>query len=81
MYLYTLTNIIEPGFYDISLEIAYNTALESNPDIMGGMSLQEYLEASKPFLWLAYPVILIFTLFIGFIESLILGLIIKKEQH
>ena len=81
MYLYTLTNIIEPGFYDISLEIAYNTALESNPDIMGGMSLQEYLEASKPFLWLAYHVILIFTLFIGFIESLILGLIIKKEQH
>ena len=81
IYLYTLTSLIEPGYYGISLEIAYNNAIESNPDIMGGMNLQEYLEASKPFLWFAYPAVLMVTLFIGFFESLFLGLIIKKEQH
>ena len=81
MYLYILTNIIEPGFYDISLGLAYNTAIENSPDSLGGLSLNEYLESAKPFVWLAYPVVLIFTLFLGFMESLIIGLIIKKEQH
>tara|TARA_B110000977_G_C10665522_1_gene333554 strand:- start:285 stop:503 length:219 start_codon:yes stop_codon:yes gene_type:complete len=72
---------MEPSFYDISLELAYNTAIENNPDSLGGLSLNEYLESAKPFVWLAYPVVLIFTLFLGFMESLIIGLIIKKEQH
>ena len=48
---------------------------------MGGLDLKGYLEASEPFLWLAYPVIMVFTLFIGFIESLTIGLIIKKEDQ
>ena len=81
MYLYILTNIIEPGFYDISLEIAYNSAIENNPDSLGGMNLNEYMASAKPFVWLAYPVVLIFTLFLGFMESLLIGLVIKKEQH
>jgi hypothetical protein len=81
VWLYTLTNLLEPEFYDISLEIAYNKAIESNPEVMGGLDLKGYLEASEPFLWLAYPVIMVFTLFIGFIESLTIGLIIKKEDQ
>jgi hypothetical protein len=45
------------------------------------MDLNTFIENSKPFTFLTYPVILIFTLLFGFLYSVILSLFIKTKKQ
>ena len=84
-YFLLLTNIIEPTFWDTAWNIAYETAIEQNPEQMTNPETGEfwskqdfigYLEWTKN---LVYPFTIVSNLFVGFMFSLLLGLIIKKS--
>ena len=78
-YTLLLTNFVEPDFMDKALKISYNNTLEQYPEALANMDLNQYISAAKPYTWFSYPAILMITLFFGFIESLIVGLIIQKK--
>ena len=78
-YTFLLTNFIEPDFIDKALELSYYETLEQYPEALANMDLNQYVDAAKPYTWFSYPAILMITLFFGFIESLIIGLIIQKK--
>ena len=80
-YTLILTNIIEPDYMDKVLEISYNQTMEDYPEALGDMDLYTFIENSKPFTYLTYPVILILTLLFGFLYSVILGLVIKTKKQ
>mgnify|MGYP001198035298 CR=1 FL=1 len=81
MFLYILANIIEPEYWNIVHENLFNKVLETNPELMGDMSLNEFLEQRTPTIWFYYFAGITINLLIGFFFSFILGLIIKKEKH
>jgi hypothetical protein len=78
VFTYLLTNFFVPDFMDKTAELSRITIKEKNPQITPEQ-LDNAIEMQKKFFWIAYPMILIFNLFIGFIVSLISGLIMKKE--
>lgn len=78
-YTFLLTNFIEPDYIDKALELSYYDTLEQYPEALANMDLNQYVDAAKPYTWFSYPAILMITLFFGFIESLIIGLIIQKK--
>ncbi|MAU63534.1 MAG: hypothetical protein CMC38_04185 [Flavobacteriaceae bacterium] len=80
IYTYLLANIIEPGYMDKVLEISYYETLENYPEALANMKLNQYIENAKPFTWFTYPAILFFTIFFGFLYSLILGFFIKTKN-
>jgi len=80
-YTYFLTNVIEPDFMDKILEISYNQTMVDYPERLNGMDLNTFIENSKPFTFLTYPMILIFTLLFGFLYSVILALFIKTKKQ
>ena len=80
-YTAILTNVMEPDYMDKVLEISYNQTMEDYPEALQGMDLNTFIENSKPFTFLTYPVILIFTLLFGFIYSVVLGLFIKTKKQ
>lgn len=80
-YTYFLTNIMEPDFMDKILEISYNQTMVDYPERLNGMDLNTFIENSKPFTFLTYPMILIFTLLFGFLYSVILALFIKTKKQ
>ncbi len=79
--LYTLifTNVIEPDFWDKSLEMSKPIMAERNPKLTPEQ-IDNALETQRKFMWVTYPFILIFNLFIGFVISLISGLALKKAE-
>jgi len=79
IYSLLLTNIIEPDFWDKQLEISYYGALEKDPEALANMNMNEYLDAAKPYTWIIYPIILFSTIVLGFVYSVILGIIIKSK--
>ena len=79
IYMLILTNIIEPDFWDKSLEIGKSVMLEKNPN-MTMEQANNAIEMQKKFMWITYPMILIFNIFVGFVISLIAGLAMKKEK-
>ena len=80
IYTYLLANIIEPGYMDKVLEISYYETLENYPEALANMELNQYIENAKPYTWFTYPAILFFTIFFGFLYSLILGFFIKTKN-
>ena len=80
-YTYFLTNVMEPDFMDKILEISYNQTMVDYPERLNGMDLKTFIENSKPFTFLTYPMILIFTLLFGFLYSVILALFIKTKKQ
>ena len=80
IYTYLLANVIEPGYMDKVLEISYYETLENYPEALANMELNQYIENAKPYTWFTYPAILFFTIFFGFLYSLILGFFIKTKN-
>jgi hypothetical protein len=80
-YTAILTNVMEPDYMDKVLEISYNQTMEDYPEALQGMDLNTFIENSKPFTFLTYPMILIFTLLFGFIYSVVLSLFIKTKKQ
>ena len=80
-YTLFLTNVMEPDFMDKVLEISYNQTMQDYPEALNGMDLNKFIENSKPFTFLTYPMILIFTLLFGFLYSVVLGLFIKTKKQ
>ena len=85
LYFLLLTNVIEPNFWDTAWNIAYEVAIEQNPEQMTNPESGEfwtkeefigYVEWTKN---LVYPFTIVSNLFVGFMFSLLLGLIIKKS--
>lgn len=77
IYMLIYFNFIETDFLANSAEITKAAMLERNPE-MTQEQVDMALEMQQKFFWVTYPTILIFNLFIGFIISLIGGLIMKK---
>ncbi len=75
-----LVNVLEPTFWDTAAELAYDVAKEQDPEAMGNVSFEDF----KPFVtwlqWGVYPITIAFSLFFGFILSLVIGIVIKKSE-
>ena len=75
-----LVNVLEPTFWDTAAELAYEVAKEQDPEAMGNVSFEDF----KPFVtwlqWGVYPITIAFSLFFGFILSLVVGIVIKKSE-
>ncbi len=80
LYYFLLTNFIEPDFNIKALQISYAQMVESNPEFTSQMNEQTFIENSEPFMWIAYPAILLFSLFFGLLFSLCSGILIKKSN-
>jgi len=80
IYTAILLNVLDPEFMDKSFEYAKPALLEQNPNLTEEQ-LEQNKEIQKNFAWITYPVILIFNLFVGFVVSLIVGLIMKKSKN
>ena len=85
LYTLLLTNVIEPNFWETAWQIAYEKSIYENPEQMTNPRTGEfwtkeefigYFESRKN---LVYPITIITNLFLGFMFSLLLGLIIKKS--
>ena len=81
LYTLFLTNVMEPDCMDKVLEISYDQTMQDYPEALNGMDLNTFIENSKPFTVIMYPVILISTLLFGFIFSAILALFIKTKKQ
>jgi hypothetical protein len=79
LYLFILTTVIEPGFWEKSIEMAKPAMQEQYPR-MTAEQIDQMIATQKKYYWLTYPTIVIFNLFIGFVVSLITGLIVKKSE-
>ena len=80
VYYFLLTNIVEPDFNIKALEIAYATTIESNPEFASQMTQQQFIDNSLPFTWIAYPAIIMVTLFFSLMFSLCTGILIKRSE-
>ena len=80
VYYFLLTNIVEPDFNIKALEIGYATTIENNPEIASQMTQQQFIDSSLPFMWIAYPAIIMVTLFFSLMFSLCTGIIIKRSE-
>ena len=80
MYYFLLTNIVEPDFNIKALEIGYATTIENNPEIASQMTQQQFIDNSLPFMWIAYPAIIMVTLFFSLMFSLCTGILIKRSE-
>ena len=78
--MFLLTNFIEPDFNIKALQISYAQMVENNPEFTSQMNEQTFIENSEPFMWIAYPAILLFSLFFGLLFSLCSGILIKKSN-
>jgi|TARA_B100001063_G_scaffold95227_2_gene88864 hypothetical protein len=78
LYYFSLTNFIEPDFNIKALQLSYAQMVETNPEFTSQMTEQAFIENSEPFMWIAYPAILLVSLFFGLLFSLCSGILIKK---
>ena len=81
IYTLFLTNVMEPDYMDKVLEISYDQTMQDYPEALNDMDLNTFIENSKPYTVIMYPVILISTLLFGFIYSAILALFIKTKKQ
>ena len=81
IYTLFLTNVMEPDYMDKVLEISYDQTMQDYPEALNDMDLNTFMENSKPYTVIMYPVILISTLLFGFIYSAILALFIKTKKQ
>lgn len=81
VFTFIFTKFIEPGFQGMLLEHAQEQMLESNPDV-SDEQMEASLKITKMFTspTLLLPIIVIGKLITGLIVSLIVGLIMKKDE-
>ncbi len=81
VYFYVFAKFIEPDFITRTTEINLEKTLESNPNIsQDALDAQENM-TKKYFFAFSFGFILIANLFIGFIVSLIAGLVMQKKEE
>ena len=80
IYTLLLTNFIEPDFMNKVLELSYYDTMEQYPEALANMDLNQFIETSMPWTYLTYPFILFFSVLLGFVYSVILGLFIKSKN-
>ncbi len=78
-YYFILTNIVEPDFNIKVLEIGYARTIESNPEFASQTTQQQFIDRSLPFVWIAYPAIIMVTLFFSLMFSLCTGIVVKRS--
>lgn len=76
-----LTTVLEPNYSELMMDVIRDRTLEAAPDITDEQ-LEQSLSFQEPFTKVSFiaPIGIIFSLFFGFIISLITGLIMKKEN-
>jgi uncharacterized protein DUF4199 len=81
IYTFIFMNYIEPDFVTNTLAVAEEKMIEQNPNLTDEQ-IEQALSISKKFMspMIMSAMALIWTLFLGFIISLISGLILKKNQ-
>ena len=82
VYLFVFTSYMEPDFYKNMTEVQEQTILENNPN-MSDEQLEVSKEMMKKFMGpgVTAAMTIAFSLFFGFIVSLIGGLIMKKSDE
>ena len=80
IYLLLYVNVIDPDFSTKIADIARAGMIENNPELTQEQ-IDTAVEMQQKFFWVTYPIIFIFNIFIGFIVSLITGLILKKSEN
>ena len=79
LYMLVFTNFIDPGFKESALE---KTISDWNEQGMSEDKIELYSENAKEYFYLSlYGIITVFSLFFGFIISLIAGLIMKRTEE
>ena len=63
------------------LELSYYDTMEQYPEALANMDLNQFIETSMPWTYLTYPFILFFSVLLGFVYSVILGLFIKSKNE
>lgn len=80
IYTFIFANFIEPGFIDQIVELQRQQFLE-NPNMTDEL-IETMSERTKNYFWpFTIGMILIFSLFIGFVVSLIVSLVMKKTDE
>ncbi|MBU2902383.1 DUF4199 domain-containing protein [Maribacter dokdonensis] len=79
LYFFILSNIIEPDYLDKVYEIGKIKTMADNPSLTEEQ-IDQGIEMQKGFAWIMYPVGIIINVLIGLFFSLIIGLILKKED-
>lgn len=80
IYQLVLTQVIDPEYMNKLADFQYQKMIETNPDMTQeqlDMSVNMMKKFSSPYI--VFPVTIIMSLFFGFIISMILGLIMKKQ--
>ena len=80
IFMYLLSSVIVPDFWEKTAEISRITIQEQNPSLTADQ-VENAIEMQNKFSWIMYPAILIMNLFIGFVTALITGLILKKTEN
>ncbi|MDX5586305.1 MAG: DUF4199 domain-containing protein [Aureibaculum sp.] len=81
IYFYVFAKFIEPEFINRTNEVNLAKALERSPNMTEeAMEMQENM-TKKYFFVFSFGFIFIFNLFIGFVVSLITGLVMKKTDE
>ncbi|MEO9479690.1 MAG: DUF4199 domain-containing protein [Maribacter dokdonensis] len=79
LYFFLLSNVIEPDYLDKMYEIGKIKTMADNPSLTEEQ-IDQGIEMQKGFAWIMYPVGIIINVLIGLFFSLIIGLILKKED-
>ena len=81
VYFYAFASFIEADFIENTTEINIQKALDANPDLPEER-LETQREMTKNYFYVfAFGFMLIFNLFIGFVTSLIAGMVMKKTDE
>lgn len=81
LYFYVFAKVIEPEYVNNITEINIEKALEMKPDTpQEALDMQEKM-TKKYFFVFTFGAILIFNVFIGFVVSLISGLVMQKKEE
>ena len=81
IYFYVFAKFIEPNFVHNIIEVQRQTMLDRMPNISDEMLTKQAEMTQKYFYIFTFGGILFFNLFLGFVISLITGLIMKKTDE